>query len=69
MDIAFFMGMVFGVLLGIAFCMFFTNMLGRQLLSLLNGGKPSKKKKCEESFDEDDPVNYWKPPGWMPDKP
>lgn len=68
MDIAFFMGMILGVLLGIGFCMFFTNMLGRQLLNLLNG-KPSKKKKKHDDYDEDDPVNYWKPPGWRPDRP
>jgi hypothetical protein len=67
MDIAFFMGTIFGFLLGIGFCMFFTNMLGRQILSLLNGKSPKKKKKYDEDFDEDDPVNYWKPKGWRPD--
>ncbi len=28
----------------------------------------SKKEDEDEPFD-DDPVNYWKPKGWTPDKP
>lgn len=67
MDIAFIMGMVLGFLLGIGFCILFTHMLGRQLLAVLNGPPPKKKKKHDEEFDEDDPVNYWKPKGWRPD--
>ena len=66
MDIAFYMGMVLGFLLGLGFCIFFTHMLGRQLLAVLNG--PKKKKKYDDDDDEDDPVNYWKPKGWRPDR-
>jgi len=66
MDIVFIMGMVLGFLLGIGFCLFFTDMLGHRILKLL-GHKPPKKKKRDEEYDEDDPVNYWKPKGWRPD--
>jgi hypothetical protein len=67
MDIAFIMGMILGFLFGIGFCLFFTDMLGRRLLKLLSYSP--KKKLSEDDFDEDDPVNYWKPKGWRPDKP
>jgi len=65
MDIAFIMGMIAGFFLGVAWCIFLTDMLGCKLLRML-GHKPPKRKKHDD-YDEDDPVNYWKPPGWRPD--
>lgn len=63
MDIVFIMGMIVGFFLGIGFSLFFTSMLAYRVISILHG---NNSKQTDE--DEDDPVNYWKPKGWKPDK-
>lgn len=64
MDIAFIMGMIAGFLLGIGFCLFFTNMVANRMIKILSKGKGDD----ENNLLDDDPVNYWKPKGWRPDK-
>jgi len=63
MDIAFIMGMIAGFILGIGFCLFFTNMVANRMIKILS----SQSKKEEDHPFDDDPVNYWKPKGWTPD--
>jgi len=61
-EISLFMGMILGFLLGIGFCIFFTDTLAYRFIKIV--GKP----KNNDDRDDDDPVNYWKPKGWKPDK-
>lgn len=66
MDIAFIMGMVLGFLLGIGFCLFFTNIVTRRVVLVLTTSYGKKIKKKLE--DNDEPADWWKDEDYDPRK-
>lgn len=66
MDIAFIMGMVLGFLLGIGFCLFFTNIVTRRVVLVLTTSYGKKMKKKLE--DNDEPADWWKDEDYDPRK-
>jgi len=72
MDIAFFMGLVAGILLGMGFSILFCKHIRRCVYDGMIDAMSSPKKKNrrkDKLSDDDDEANYWKPDDWEPDRP
>jgi hypothetical protein len=59
----FVIGMIAGFFIGVGFCLLFTSILAHKMIKIL-----SNKKEPEDTFDPNDPTNYWKPKGWKPNE-
>lgn len=71
MDIAFYMGLVAGFLLGMGFSIFICRHVKKSVYEGMIDAMSSPKKKRKDSLldnDDDDAANFWKPKGWKPDE-
>jgi hypothetical protein len=58
----FVMGMITGVLVGVLVALFFTNIVTRRIISILNG----ECKKAKKKLDDREPADWWKDEDYDP---
>lgn len=71
MDIAFFMGLVAGFLIGMGFSIFICRHVKKSVYEAIIDGLSAPKKRRKDSLldnDDDDAANFWKPKGWKPNE-
>lgn len=72
MDIIFIIGIAIGFILGCFFTFVISRMVKKQvyegMMKAMDDCKnPKKKLETHGEYDENDPVNFWKPKGWKPE--
>jgi hypothetical protein len=68
MDVAFFMGLVSGVFIGLGFSLFVCKHVKKAVYEAIVEALNTKKtKRKEDILNEDEEEDWWKPKGWRPD--
>jgi hypothetical protein len=68
MDIAFFMGLVAGFLIGIGFSILICKHIKKSVYEGIIDALSAPKKRSLLDNNDDDAANFWKPKGWKPDE-